>query len=165
MHKKLEIAQDKFIEGVARIGNILGINSFNAKLYAFLYLNNKPKSLDEITDALGVSKGNVSVNIRQLEKWGAVRNVWVKGSRKDFYQVNPDIKNVFLDNVKDAIRKRVDELSVLIEEFKQILETMDADTNEEDIVIIATYRDRLKKIVELKTMTSNLLSLAENFLK
>lgn len=164
MDNTLQVAQDKFIEGVARIANILGINSFDAKLYAYLYLNNEPRSLDEIAEALGVSKGNVSVNIRDLEKWGAVKNVWVKGSRKDFYQVEPDIKNIFLTNVKSAIGKRINEFSVLLEDFKEILKSMDGKLTEEEAQFLAIYKERIKNIEELKTLASTALVFAEKLL-
>ena len=39
----------------------------------------------EISNRLGVSKSNISINIRMLEEYGLVRKVWVKGSRKDYY--------------------------------------------------------------------------------
>lgn len=164
MNNTLQVVQDKFIEGVARIANILGINSFDAKLYAFLYLSKDPKSLDEIAEALGVSKGNVSVKIRDLEKWGAVKNVWVKGSRKDFYQVELDIKNIFLNNMKSAIGKRINEFSVLLEDIKQILNSLEKDLNEEELELIASYKERFKKIEELKTLASTALVFAEKLL-
>ena len=75
--KKLEMAQHKFMEGIGRMCHTFGFNKLLAQLYALLYLNGRPFSLDEMVEVLGVSKGNISVNIRELERWGAVKNVWV----------------------------------------------------------------------------------------
>jgi len=44
----------------------------------------KPLSLDTIVEKLKMSKGSVSLNIRELEKWDAVKKIWVNGTRKDF---------------------------------------------------------------------------------
>jgi len=162
MDNKLEMARDKFIEGLSRMGDAFGLNRFVIQLYAFLYLTGKPLSLDEIVEALGVSKGNVSINIRELEKWGAVRNIWIKGSRKDFYQVEPDAKKIFLNKVKSAIQKRTNELSSLMEEFAQILESIDENLDEEEVKIAATYAERLAKLKEMKDM---IVSAAEIFSK
>lgn len=162
MNDRLEKAQNKFIEGIGRMSDPFGLNRFVAQLYALLYLNSKPLSLDEIAEALGASKGNVSINIRELEKWGAVKNVWVKGSRKDFYQAEPDVKKVFLNKVKSAIQKRTSELSSLIEEFAQILESIDEKLDEEEVKIAATYAERLEKLKEMKDM---IVSAAEIFSK
>jgi len=150
MNNKLELAQNRFLDGVGRMCNTFGFNKFVAQLYAFLYLKAGPLSLDEIVDELGVSKGNVSVNIRELEKWGAVRHVWIKGSRKDFYEADKDIKKVFVNKIKSAIQKRNDEISNLLEEFSQILGSMDGDLNEEEKKLIVTYAEKLNHIKKMK---------------
>lgn len=152
MNKNLELAQYKFIEGVSRMGDAFGMNRFVIQLYAFLYLTGKPLSLDEIAESLGVSKGNVSINIRELEKWGAVKNIWIKGSRKDYYQTEPNVKKVFLNKVKSAIQKRIDELSGLLAEFEQTLKSADGDLTEEEAKVVANYAEKLEKIKEMKDM-------------
>ncbi len=163
MNNKLELATNKFIEGVGRITNVLGINRSVAQLYAYLYLSHEPKSLDDIADDLGASKGNVSINIRELEKWGAVKNVWVKGSRKDFYEVDPDIKGVITRNVKAAMQKRAAELSVMLDEFEGILKSMNGNLGKNDAKIMATYKERLVKIRQIKDTVISTLNLLNKF--
>ena len=63
----------------------MGINKVGGQIYALLFLSDEPLSLDEIGQRLGVSKSNISINIRMLEDYNLVRKVWVKGSRKDYY--------------------------------------------------------------------------------
>lgn len=85
--------------------------SFNRSLgqiYGLLYLQESPLSLEDIGHQLSMSKGNASVNIRQLESWGAVRSVSVVGSRKDFYEANRDIKEVALRRLREGLSKRLD---------------------------------------------------------
>lgn len=159
MNNALELAHNKFIAGLGQMSSAFGLNRFVAQLYALLYLSSKPLSLDEIAQALGVSKGNVSINIRELEKWGAVRNVWVKGSRKDYYQAEPDVKRVFLNKVKSAIQKRTGELSNLIEEFGQILASMDGKLSEEETQVVAVYTERLQNLKEVKDTVVSLLKI------
>lgn len=161
MNKNLEIARDKFIEGISRMGDAFGLNRFVIQLYAFLYLTGKPISLDEIAEALGVSKGNVSINIRELEKWGAVRNVWVKGSRKDYYEAELNIKKVFSNKLKSAIEKRISEVSSLMAEFNKIIESNDGNLTGEEKVTAKVYKERLKPIEELKTLASNALGIVD----
>ena len=119
MNYKLEIAQDKFIESIGKLAGSVGINNFTAQLYAVLYLSDKSLSLDELVERLKASKGNISLNIRELEKWGAVKNIWVKGSRKDYYEADPDIKKVAMNKIKAGIEKRIGQVSDMIEEFKE----------------------------------------------
>lgn len=161
MNNKLEIAQDKFIASIAKLCDSFGLNKFVAQLYAVLYLSDKPLCLDELTARLGVSKGNVSVNIRELEKWGAVKSIWVKGSRKDYYEANLDLKGVLLGKVRSGMQKRLGEISTMIDESKRIIAEPDAGFTEEEKRLAKVYEERFRKIEELKTFASGALSLAE----
>jgi len=164
MNAKLESIQHKFLAKLGQISDDFGLNDFVAKLYGYLYLNARPLSLDEIAEALGASKGNVSINIRELEKWGAVRKIWVKGSRKDFYEAELDIKKVFLTKLKSAVQKRISEISSMTEEFNNIILSANGELTEEEIKIANGYMERLKKIDELKRSASNALNFADKLL-
>ncbi|MDD5421798.1 MAG: HTH domain-containing protein [Candidatus Omnitrophota bacterium] len=165
MNRKLEMAQDKFIESIGKLCGSFGLNKFVAQLYAVLYLSNKPLSLDEMAEELEVSKGSVSINIRELEKWGAVKNIWVKGSRKDYYEAELDIKKVFANKLRSAVQKRIAEVSNMTDEFKKITKSAATELTDEEKVIAQVYEERLKKIEELKAMAATALSLAEKFLQ
>ncbi len=164
MDNKLEVAQDKFIENIGKLCDSFGLNRFIAQLYAVLYLSEKPLSLDEIVEKLKVSKGNVSVNIRVLESWGAVRSVWVKGSRKDYYEANLDVKGVILNRVKTSIQKRIGETTNIVDGFKSVIHLQGENGTEEEVRIAKMYEDRLKKIEELKSFATTALTLVDKFL-
>jgi len=164
MNGKLEKAQHKFIESIGKLAGSFGFNPFIAQLYGALYLSAKPLSLDELVEMLGASKGNISLNIRELEKWGAVKNIWVKGSRKDYYEANLDVKGVVLNKVRTGIQKRVNEISDMLGEFKNIIESANGELTDEEKAVAKFYADRLKKIEELKTLASTALGLAEKLL-
>jgi len=163
MNSKLEMAQDKFLEGIGRLAASFGLNQFIAQLYTVLYLSEKPLSLDELVERLQASKGNISLNIRELEKWGAVRNVWVKGSRKDYYEAEPDIKQVFANKLKSSLGKRILQVSGIIEEFKAMIESTNGELTDEEKSKVKKYKERLKKIEEMKNLASKALAIAEKF--
>ncbi|GAH46019.1 unnamed protein product, partial [marine sediment metagenome] len=89
------------------------------QLYAILFLSNQPLCLDDMAETLEISKGNASVNIRELEKLGVVRKVWVKGSRRDFYEAELDLEKLIKNGIVAAAKRRMD----------MILETIDATEN------------------------------------
>ena len=163
MNSKLEAAQNKFIESIGKLAESFGLNKFTAQLYAVLYLSNKPLSLDELVEMLGASKGNVSLNIRELENWGAVKSVWIKGSRKDYYEAEPDIKSVFMNKLKSSLGKRISKVSEMIEEFKSIVESANGELTDEEKKVAKNYKERLKKIEEMKGLASKALAIAEKF--
>lgn len=165
MNRKLELAQDKFLAGIGRISDAFGLNRFVAQLYVLLYLRSGPMSLDDIAKALGVSKGNVSINIRELENWGAVKNIWIKGSRKDYYEADLDVKKIFLNKVKSAVQRRTAELSGLLDEFEKALDTNNNDElSEEEAKQISIYAERLKKIKDMKNTVMSAVELFSKFI-
>jgi DNA-binding transcriptional regulator GbsR (MarR family) len=164
MHRKLEMAQDKFINSVAKLCDSFGLNKFVAQLYTVLYLSDKHMCLDELAARLGVSKGNVSINIRELEKWGAVRKIWVKGCRRDYYEAELDIKKVILSKVKSGARRRIDEVSAITDEFKEIIQSTGSEFSEEDKRVASICSQRIKKIEELKSLARTALSLGEKLI-
>ncbi len=164
MNRKLESVQNKFLESIGRISDAFGLNGFVAKLFGILYLNAKPLSLNELAEALGVTKGNVSINIRELEKWGAVKKVWIRGSRKDYYEAEIDIKKVILNKARASVGKRISEISDVIKESNKIIESTSGELTGEELKVAKGYKERLKKIEELKEFISHALGLAEKFL-
>lgn len=105
----LDDAVETFIQGAGKVSAaLLGmINRVGGQIYALLFLSDEPLSLDEIGERLGVSKSNISINIRMLEEVGLVRKVWVKGSRKDYYAAElaypKKVLKDFLDKIKGTL--------------------------------------------------------------
>lgn len=164
MNSKLEAAQNKFIGSIGRLCDNFGLNRFVAQLYTVLYFSDKPLSLDEITERLKVSKGNVSLNIRELEKWGAVRSVWVKGSRKDYYEANIDIKNLIMSKIKSGVQKRISEVDDVLKDFKAISESSQEGMTDEDKRAIKLYEERLKSIEDIKSLALSAISIADKLI-
>ena len=165
MNYRLENAQHRFMEGIGTLCDSFGLNKFIAQLYALLYLSEGPLSLDDMASKLMVSKGNISLNIRELEKWGAVRNVWVKGSRKDYYEANLDVKKVVVNKLRAGIQRRIAEVFTMVDESKAIVQSADAElATEEERHLARTYGERFKTIEELNALASSALGLVEKFL-
>ncbi|MBI4411066.1 MAG: ArsR family transcriptional regulator [Deltaproteobacteria bacterium] len=108
-NEKLLQARQSFIEGAGRISaSLLGIlNRVCGQIYALLFLSPEPLSLDDIVAELGVSKGNVSVNIRVLEDYKLVKKVWVKGTRKDYYQAVDTLPTKIIKEFFEKIRRNI----------------------------------------------------------
>lgn len=109
---------DDFVELIGNMGEGLGLSGAACRLYALLYIKGKPLSLDRMTEELGMSKGNVSVNIRVLERWEAVKKVWKKGSRKDYYRAEEDIERIVVNRIVEGMGKRVELLKEYVEQNK-----------------------------------------------
>ena len=132
MNENLAKARDKFIEGAGRLASGLGLPRIIGQLYATLFLADKPLSLDEMAQNLKISKGSASVNIRELEKLRTVRKVWVKGDRKDFYEVEPDFEKVITDGVIGAAKRRMEIALSIVNDSESLINKARLNLDDEE---------------------------------
>ena len=101
----------RFIEDAGNTTQSLGVGRAVGMIYAYLYFSEPPRTLDDMKEALGISKGSASMSVRQLEQWGAVQRVWVKGDRKDYYTANDYFGSIIRNLLADIMGKRLESLS------------------------------------------------------
>lgn len=100
--------QEDFARLAGELAESLSFNRSIGQIYGLLYLASEPLSLEDIAKRLGMSKGNASINLRALASWGAVRPVWVRGSRRDHYEADRNIKALALRRLEEGLSRRLD---------------------------------------------------------
>jgi DNA-binding transcriptional regulator GbsR (MarR family) len=101
----LDQARAVFIEGMGAASATSGVLSqLQGRIFAVLFLQDHPLSLDEIAEALQLSKSNISINIRGLVDWHLVRHVSVPNSRKDHYEAASDFWRVMQEIMERRFR-------------------------------------------------------------
>lgn len=158
MNEALEKAQDIFLEKINKLCREFGLNNIMAQLYAILYMSNKTLSLDDMVERLKISKGSASVNIRVLERDGIVRRVWVKGSRKDYYEAEMNIAKVMLDRIRSMASRRILEVGVMLSSTAAILDSTGAKTKD-DKESIELFRQRLETLKGIHARIETLFNL------
>ena len=151
---------DAFIDNVVKTASefagSVGLSSVVAQIYALLYVSPNALSLDEISAKLHLSKSTVSQNIRILEQWDGVKNVFVKGSRKDYYEVNPNIMEIVLKKIKNGLNSRMSKASANLNEIETQIDTIE-DTNKKEF-----YQQRMNNLKKIyQTITTLVTMLPE----
>ncbi|MDD4910397.1 MAG: winged helix-turn-helix transcriptional regulator [Candidatus Omnitrophica bacterium] len=159
MEDKLTQAQNVFMNKINQICSKFGLNNIMAQLYALLYLNGRVMSLDEMAEALKISKGSVSVNIRALERYGAVKRVWMRGSRKDYYEAESDIYKVIMERVRSLVQGRLSEVEDMIGSADSVFESAGPDGNNGDEESAKIFKQRLVELKGIKEKAQNLFDL------
>ncbi|MFA7228954.1 MAG: MarR family transcriptional regulator [Melioribacteraceae bacterium] len=78
-----------------------GLSKLMGHIVALLIHSSEPISLEEIAKSLHRSKGPVSQIMRRLRDRNLIRRVWQPTSRKDFYEINPEIfENAYRNNLE-----------------------------------------------------------------
>ena len=103
--RSVDQARAVFIEGMGAASATSGVLSqLQGRMFAVLFLEDHPLSLDDIAKALQLSKSNISINIRGLVEWHLVRRVSVPNSRKDHYEAASDFWRVMQEIMERRFR-------------------------------------------------------------
>lgn len=150
----------RFIEDAGSATQALGAGRVVGQIYAYLYFSESARTLDDMKEALGISKGSASMGVRQLEQWGAVQRVWVKGDRKDYYTANDYFGSIVRNIMVDAMGKRMSSLSKMLDDADEMLDSrrpsgsLDSRTGGQDRAALpadaAFLRARVKRLREFQ---------------
>ena len=106
-----EIAAEVTREFVGHWGGMArawGINATMGELFALMYLSGGEWSADALRDALKVSRGNVSMNLRELIAWGVVHKVHHAGVRREYFRAESDVWTLFRRILAERKRRELD---------------------------------------------------------
>ena len=108
IEKSLRQAEEQFILEWGRMSSSWGINRTMAQIHALLFVTGVPLEVNEIMDRLQISRGNASMNLRELMDWGVVRRFRQPGDRKDTYLSETDPFLTIVKIVKERKRREID---------------------------------------------------------
>lgn len=119
-----------FVDGVGAGAAPSGILSqLQGRIWALLYLEPNPLSLDDIAAELQQSKSNISTTIRGLIEWHLVRRVSVPGSRKDHYEAATDFWRVMQEIFERRFRWMVRQIVISVDETRRVANSEDGDAD------------------------------------
>ncbi len=105
---ELKSVEDQFVLAWGRMSAAWGINRTMAQIHALLLISGQPYSMDEIIQRLAISRGNASMNLRDLCDWGLITRHRQLGDRKDIYQCQGDILEMIVRVVRERKRREID---------------------------------------------------------
>jgi len=159
MHDGLERSKALFIRRWGEMGGYWGINRTMAELHALLYISADPLCTDDIMAALQISRGNTSMNIRQLLDWGLVTRVHKKGDRKEYFSAETDVWEMFETIVRERRRREVEPIIETIDRCRQMVADQMAELKEDRKREAKVYRQRLDSMAEFLNALMLLLNL------
>ncbi|WP_174615177.1 choline uptake/conversion transcriptional regulator CudC [Virgibacillus ihumii] len=124
---KIEQAERLMVNTIAETMDLYGVTPSVGRLYGMMYFRHQPITLDEMKDALAMSKPSMSTSVRKLQDINIVQKVWQKGSRKDSFVAEKNFFNYFshffgmkwereVEMFQVSIRKTQEQLNEVIED-------------------------------------------------
>lgn len=144
MNENLVAVRDSVIEGLGQLTDFFGLNRVMGRLYGALLMSPEPLSLDELEETIDISKASVSMNMRALERWNMVREVWVKGDRRKFYEAERDLWKVVASILESRERREVTTALHVLEESAQRLQA--AKLEEDERALAQHYLERVNEL-------------------
>lgn len=111
---KLKKAKGEFIAQWGALGTQWGINRTMAQIHALLMTSPGAMCTDEVMEELSVSRGNAHTNLKELVNWGLVRMIVVKGDRRDFYEAEKDVWQIFTIIARERKRREIEPAVALL---------------------------------------------------
>jgi len=117
---KYQEAKEKFISTWGSLGTLWGINKAMAQIQALLFISTKPLSMEEIMEDLKISRGNASMNLRQLIEWGIVNKEIILGERKEHFTTEKDVQELARIIAKERSRREIQPVIKVLKEISSI---------------------------------------------
>lgn len=128
---ELEQIKDDFVTQWGALGSQWGVNRTMAMIHALLLVSPKPLTTDVIMEQLSISRGNANTNLRDLASWGLIRQVVVKGERKDHYEAEKDVWKIFCIVARERKRRETEPASQVLKSCIQRAGTLKSDEAKE----------------------------------
>lgn len=91
LQTKMAPAVERFVLHWGDMGSRWGVNRSVAQIHALLYLAERPLTAEDIAEALGMARSNVSNSLKELLGWKLIRRIPVMGDRRDHYEAETDL--------------------------------------------------------------------------
>ncbi|HIQ38904.1 MAG TPA: ArsR family transcriptional regulator [Methanothermococcus okinawensis] len=145
----MEEIKKTIIELFSDIAEIHGHSKSLGKIYAILYLADKPLCIEDIVKELGMSKGNVSMNLNKLVDIGLVKKIWIKGDRKNYYKCVGSFSSY-----KDIVKRKYETISNACEKLEKLKKKYNIDEND-------SISKKLRHIERMREVSRRVLEVLE----
>jgi DNA-binding transcriptional regulator GbsR (MarR family) len=147
--QKLAQAREEFVAQWGALGTQWGINRTMAQIHALLMTSPHPMCTDEVMESLAASRGNAHANLKELVNWGLVRMIVVKGDRRDFYEGEKDVWQIFTIIARERKRREIDPALALLNKCAE--ETKDLKGAEAKV-----FHNQMKQLEEFVSFASKM---------
>ncbi len=142
---KLTPVMERFIVHWGEMGSRWGVNRTVSQIHALLYLSDAPLTAETIAEVLQVARSNVSTSLRELQSWGLVRITHLIGDRRDHFESQHDVREIFRIIVAERKKREID----------PTLTTLRACTTEAGSETPKAIRDRMNETLEFMELLNN----------
>jgi DNA-binding transcriptional regulator GbsR (MarR family) len=153
----LSRAELSVANAVGELMELWGFRRQLGRIWAVLFLSDRPLAAPDLCDRLKISTGLLSMSLAELRSWGVVRSVAVPGDRKEHFEAETNIwslvRRVLAERERKAIEAALTTVEAALTDVKGALHDVDPR-----VKAAARYRiQRLEQLVALCRVGQGLL--------
>ncbi len=112
----LQRAELRVADAVGSLMELWGFRRQLGRVWAVLFLSERPLAAPELCERLQISTGLLSMSLAELRRWGAVRGVAVPGDRKEHFQAETHVWRLLRRVLAERERRAVEQALAVFEE-------------------------------------------------
>ena len=137
---------------------MLGLPKSLGEIYGMLFVSQRPLTMQDLIDRLGISKGSASQGLKMLRTLGAIKEVEFTGDRKTYFEANVELKKLVSGFIREEIQPHLKSGKNKLSQLEQDLD------NIEDPKLKAFYEERIQRLERWASKAHFMLPLLQKFL-
>ncbi len=105
---KLSPKLENFVHHCGEMGSRWGFNRTIGQMVGLLLIVDEPLNAQAMSDALSISRGNVSMGLKELQSWRLVQVHHIPGDRKEYYSPAGSIWELALRVFEERRKREID---------------------------------------------------------
>ena len=158
---RLAEVEGQFVDLWGTMSSLWGINPTMARIHGLLYITGEALTMDDMMDRLGISRGNVSMNLTKLVEWGLVQRAHTRGDRRDRYASVSDVWEMFS---RVAAQRKRREIDPVLTTLRQCRDELSAEALGEQAET-PEAKERYRRVTDLLAFLQLMDTLAQQFLE
>ncbi len=146
-------------DAVGALMELWGFRRQLGRIWAVLFLSERPLAAPELCDRLHISTGLLSMSLAELRRWGVVRSVEIPGDRKEHFEAETNVWKLVARVLREREKRAVEHA---LATFERALSEVRAALSDVDPAVKAAARFKVRRLgllADLSRAALNVLKL------
>ena len=142
-------------DAVGALMELWGFRRQLGRVWAVLFLSDRPLAAPELCDRLQISTGLLSMSLAELRRWGVVRSVDVPGDRKEHFEAETHVWRMVARVLREREKRAVE---AALAAFERALAEVKAALSDVDPGVKTAARFKARRLEQLADLSRAALS-------
>src|SRR5512142_81696 len=137
-------------DAVGAIMELWGFRRQLGRIWAVLFLSDRPLAAPDLCERLRISTGLLSMSLAELRRWGVVRSVEIRGDRKEHFEAETNVWKLVSRVLREREKRAVESA---LATFEGVLEDLRAAVEDVDPAVKRAARFKAKRLELLASLS------------